>query len=152
MRKIIVISLGFLFFLTLVFLLKTEKKSDFVLETEIEISDMKLQKDSLFHMADEFSKKTELLKLQNDSLISLKPKVIIKSEQKIILVKDSVQDIEDYPVLHSYKVVRNDDEIDRIKGELEMTRWTIYRLVSENDSLLIRLEQLQSTIDSLKKQ
>lgn len=135
MKKVLVYISGIIFFLLLIYLLKSESKSDYIIQTEKEINDMKVQKDSIFIMAEEVTKKTEQLKLQNDSLISLKPKVII--EQKVvekIVLKDNGDD--GYDVIKSYPLMRqNDAELDELRNEINILKSIISRISYERDSL-----------------
>jgi hypothetical protein len=135
MKKLLVYISGIIFFLLLIYLLKSESKSDYIIQTEKEINDMKVQKDSIFIMAEEVTKKTEQLKLQNDSLISLKPKVII--EQKVvekIVLKDN--DNDGYDVIKSYPLMRqNDAELDELRNEINILKLIISRISYERDSL-----------------
>jgi hypothetical protein len=135
MKKLLVYISGIIFFLLLIYLLKSESKSDYIIQTEKELNDMKVQKDSIFIMAEEVTKKTEQLKLQNDSLISLKPKVII--EQKVvekIVLKDN--DNDGYDVIKSYPLMRqNDAELDELRNEINILKLIISRISYERDSL-----------------
>lgn len=154
MRNWIVVVIGILVLVSFVVIMKEDKESIFIRETEKELFEMKNQKDSVFQIADEVTKYTVQLKHQNDSLSLVKPKETIKIIEKEVIKTIEKKDTEDENgevVIKSMPLERfNDEELERLKEELRMTRWTIYNLSSERDSLLIRLNNLQSEIDSLK--
>jgi hypothetical protein len=149
MKKLLVFIIGLFFVISFVYLMKSKTESSFVIETEKEMQKMKIQKDSLFKMADEVTQFTDKLKHQNDSLIHIKPKENLKIIEKII--RDTI--IEEAPVIKSMALERYDDseEVQRLNDELNMTRGFIFRLSAERDTLVYRLEMLQNEIDSLKK-
>jgi hypothetical protein len=148
-RRILILIVGLLLLAVIFSILKKTEDSSFLQETEKELFEMKLQKDSVFQMAEEITKFTEDLKHTNDSLCQIKPKDNLKIVEKQVIVRDTVKVVDEENMVKAMPL-RNDFEIDRLKEELRMTRWTIYNLYSERDSLVIKLENLQKELDSLK--
>jgi mevalonate kinase len=132
MKKALIYISGLIFFLILIYLLKTESNPNFITQTEREINDMKKQKDSIFVMAEEVTKKTEQLKLENDSLVALEPKVIIQQKvvEKIVLKENNDIEVRPLPIIR-----QNDVELDELRSEINILKSIISQLTYERDSL-----------------
>jgi mevalonate kinase len=132
MKKALIYISGLIFFLILIYLLKTESNPNFITQTEREINDMKEQKDSIFVMAEEVTKKTEQIKLENDSLVALEPKVIIQQKvvEKIVLKENNDIEVRPLPIIR-----QNDVELDELRSEINILKSIISQLTYERDSL-----------------
>jgi hypothetical protein len=132
MKKTLIYISGLIFFLILIYLLKTESNPNFITQTEREINDMKEQKDSIFVMAEEVTKKNEQIKLENDSLLALEPKVIIQQKvvEKIVLKENNDIEVRPLPIIR-----QNDVELDELRSEINILKSIISQLTYERDSL-----------------